>query len=168
MIILAAFRTEPELMRAAAGLRNARVGRIETYTPSEPESEEPPVGPHFSPIPLIILLAGVLGATASFLLQTYSTTVSYPLDIGGHPNFSWPVFVPIAFENGALVAVAAGFFAFFIINRLPRLYEPIDESEAFRNASRDGYFLAIREPDLPRARSLLEPFRPELVQELAG
>ena len=61
----------------------------------------------------------------------------------------------------------AGFLAFVVINRLPRLYEPIDESEAFRNASRDGYFLAIRKPDLPRARTELAQFNPELIQELA-
>ena len=166
-MILAAFRTEPDLMRAAAGLRDAHVGAIEIYTPMEPESEEPPVGPPFSPIPLIILAAGLLGTAASFLLQTYATVVNYPLNIGGHPDFSWPAYIPTAFENGALVAMAAGLLAFVVINGLPRLYEPIDESEAFRNASRDGYFLAIRQPDLPRAHAALEHFRPELVQELA-
>ncbi len=167
-MILAAFATERELMRAAAALEAARVGRVETYTPSEPANETPPTAPHFSPIPLIILASGVLATIASFLLQSYATVVSYRLDVGGHPNFSWPAYIPTAFENGALVAMIAGLLAFLAVNRLPRLYEPIDESDAFRNASRDGYFLAIREPDPERARAALAPFRPELVQELAG
>jgi len=167
-MILAAFRTEPELMRAAAALDGARIGTVETYTPSEPASETPPAAPRWSPIPLIILVAGVLGTGASFLLQTYATVASYPLDIGGHPNFSWPAYVPNAFENGVLIAMIAGLIAFLAINRLPRLYETIDESDAFRNASRDGYFLAIRTPDPDRARAALAPFGPELVQELPG
>lgn len=167
-MILAIFRTEPELMRAAAALSRAQVGRVETYTPCEPASEDPPAAPGFSPIPLIMLAAGVLGTVASFLLQSYATVVSYPLNIGGHPDFSWPAYIPTAFENGALVAMIAGLVAFLAINRLPLLYAPIDESDAFRNASRDGYFLAIRDPDPERALAALAPFRPELVQELAG
>ena len=166
-MILAAFRTEPELMRAAAALRDARIGALETYTPSEPEPETPPIEPRFSPIPLIILAAGVIGTAGSFLLQSYATVAGYPLNIGGHPDFSWPAYVPNAFENGTLIAIVAGFVAFLAINRLPRLYAPIDESEAFRNASRDGYFLAIRGGDPLRARAALDRFGPELVQELA-
>jgi hypothetical protein len=165
-MILAAFRTEPELMRAAAALRDARLGAIETYTPTEPETENP-IAPAFSPIPLVILAAGLLGTAGSFLLQTYATVRDYPLNIGGHPDFSWPAYIPTAFENGALVAMLAGFLAYVVVNRMPRLYEPVDESDAFRNASRDGYFLAIRQADEARARAALEPFRPELVQELA-
>jgi hypothetical protein len=166
-MILAAFRTEPDLMRAAAALRDARLGSVEIYTPTEPESEHPPIGPHFSPIPLVMLVAGVLGTAASFWLQTDATVWHYPINIGGRPDFSWPAYVPNAFENGVLIALLAGFLAFLVINRLPRLYEPIDESDAFRNASRDGYFLAIRKTDEARARAALEPFRPELIQELA-
>ncbi len=164
-MILAAFRTEDALREAETRVRP--LGQVETYMSSEPDAPD-----GTSPIPLVILLAGVLGTLGSFLVQSYATTLGYPLDIGGHPNFSWPSYVPTAFENGVLVAVIAGFAAFLIVNRLPRLYAPIDESEAFRNASRDGYFLTVRTEDAPRAhiervQAVLAECGAELVQELA-
>jgi hypothetical protein len=131
----------------------------------------PPEGPAHSLLPLAMLLGGVAGAVGAFLLQAYSTTISYPLDVGGRPSFGWPAFVPLAYEFGVLCAVAAGFVAFLIANRMPALYDPIDESEAFRRATRDSYFLAVRSADgaaIGRARAILAELRPRLVEELPG
>ncbi len=46
-----------------------------------------------------------------------------------------------------LVAISAGFVAFFVINRLPRLYDPVDECDAMRRATRDRWFLQVRSDD---------------------
>lgn len=163
-MIVAMFDREAGLAHALERLRAARVGPIETYTPAPLKGEDTS-----SPIPVVILLAGLLGAAASFGLQTYSFTVAYPFRIGGRPDFAWASFIPNAFENAVLVAVAAGFLAFFVINRMPRLYDPVDEAPSLRAASGDGWFLSVRSEEpavLDRARSLLRDARAARIEEV--
>jgi hypothetical protein len=60
-------------------------------------------------------------------------------------------------------------FGFFIINRMPRLYEPIDECRSMRQAMRDGWLVAIRtnDPDrLAHARAIVDDLRPASVEEM--
>jgi hypothetical protein len=106
------------------------------------------------------------GRGGSFALLTYGDVWAYRLDIGGRPAFSWPSFVPIAFENGILAAVAAGFFGYFAINRLPRPYDPIDESGSIRRAMRDRWCVAIRTDESQRVRDVLEPLSPYRLEDL--
>lgn len=160
-MIVATFPDEKRLMEAVALLRARRVGEVETYTPTE--LEDPPI---HSIMPLVILVCGILGVVGSFLLQAYATAINYPLNIGGRPNLSWPAYIPTTFEMGVLAAMLGGFFGFFIVNRLPRLYEPIDETQAMRRASRDGYVLAIRRPDRTRAHEVLAGLRPIMMEEV--
>jgi hypothetical protein len=157
--LLISFGSEHELVEALGKLRIADIGEIETYTPKPLDS-----GP--SIVPKIVLAAGLLGTVASFALQTYADTAAYPLNIGGRPNLSWPAFVPIAFENGILLAMLAGFFGFMIVNRLPRLYDPIDETAAIRRATRDAWCLAVHAQDTERVRHLLREFAPQTIEEL--
>ncbi len=165
-MILAMWAEEEGLVRALAQLRERQIGPLETYTPAPLQDE-----PKSSPIPLVILVAGLLGAAASFGLQTYSFTVAYPFPIGGRPQFAWASFIPNAFENAVLVAIVAGFVAFMVINRLPLLYDKVDESAAMRRASRDRWFLQVATEDravLDRARAVLAGLQPISVEELPG
>ena len=165
-MIVAAFRDEHALADALAGLRADGIQPVETYTPAPLEGEDTS-----SPLPVVVLVAGLLAAAASFALQTYSSVWAYPLIIGGRPALSWPSFIPTVFENGVLAAVAAGFVGFMAINRMPRLYEPVDEADAMRRASSDRWCLAVQTEDaavLDRARGLLLRHGALGVEQVAG
>ena len=163
-MIVAAFRDPDGLRKALAGLDRAKVGAVETYTPAPLEGADT-----WSPLPLVILAAGLLGAAASFRLQVYSSVRAYPFIVGNRPYFAWVSFVPTVFENAALLAIAAGFVGFFAINRMPRLYEPVDEAAVMRRASGDRWCVAVLSGDravLDRARATLQALDAAEIEEV--
>jgi hypothetical protein len=151
--LLARFESAQALRDAIERLAAADVREIETYTPAPLQEDS-----SGSPLPLVMFVAGMLGFIGFMALMTYADMYAYPLNVGGRPQFAWPAFVPIAFEIGVLCAMGAGFFGYFVVCRMPRLYHPVDECEQFREASRDGWFVAVRSDDPDRiaeARVLL-------------
>jgi hypothetical protein len=160
------FDSEAALVQALAQLRAAGVGQLRTYTPKPIDTE-----PAHSPLPVWILLAGLAGAAGGFAMQVYATVRAYPLDIGGRPLFSWPAYVPIAFEIGVLCAVVVGTVGYFAINRMPRLYDQVDECDLMHEALRDGWIVLVTAPDdghWRAAREVLTALRPGALREELG
>ena len=109
-------------------------------------------------VPRVAFAGGAVGAAGAYLLQWYTAVIDYPIDAGGRPLHSWPAFIPMTFELAVLGAALAAFFGFLALNGLPRLRHPVFDAPDFDLASRDRFFLCIREADDPAeaARRLLE------------
>jgi hypothetical protein len=96
-----------------------------------------------SKIRLVMLIAGLAMGAFAYGLQWYSSVVNYPLDVGGRPLNSWPVFMLVPFEVGILAAVIAGLIAFLANCGLPALHHPIFDIIGFERASQDRFFLLV-------------------------
>ena len=96
----------------------------------------------------IVLGGGLMGMTTGIALQAWVSAVAYPLNIGGRPYLSWPMFVPVVFELTILFAALSAVFGMFALNGLPRPYHPVFNVKRFaQHASQDGFFLAIEATD---------------------
>jgi len=164
--LLAGFDSLQGLQHALERLRKARIDVLETYTPAPVRN-----GVSGSALPLVMFAAGMAGFVGAFGLMTYADVYAYPLNVGGRSAWAWPAFVPIAFEVGALCAMAAGFVGYFIVCRLPRLDDPVDECDGFRSASRDGWFVAVGTRDAEaegEARTLMKALQPTSLETFSA
>jgi hypothetical protein len=80
-------------------------------------------------------------------MQYWSIGVNYPLDVGGRPPNSWPVYIPITFEVMVLVASFAALFALLFLSGLPRLHCPVFILARFARESQDRFFLCVEATD---------------------
>jgi hypothetical protein len=114
-------------------------------------------------------LAGFGAAAAMYGLQWYSAVVAYPLNSGGRPLHSWPVFTLVPFEFGVLAAALAGFATMLWACGLPRLNHPVHDMPQFERASQDRFLLLVAPKDGPAPlRRRLEEAGALLVSEMHG
>jgi hypothetical protein len=148
------------LVRAARRVHEAGYRRVEAYSPMPVEGLAEALDFRRTAMPLVILIGGLFGAAAGYLLQYWVSVHAYPLNVGGRPLHSWPAFIPVTFEMTILCASLAGVLGMLALNGLPRPHHPLFGVESFARASRDGFFLCIQTTDslfsLEETRKLLQ------------
>ena len=168
--LIAEFDTPEELMAAAEKARDAGYKKLDAFAPFPVEGLSAAIGFKDKYIPIIMLCAGLFGTAWGFGIQIFSLGVHYPMNIGGRPMWSWPNYVPIAFEATILTAAFTGVFSMFGLNGLPQPYHPVFNAPNFERASTDKFFLLIeaKDPkfDLDGTRRLLQSANPVLVSEI--
>jgi hypothetical protein len=145
--LMVEFQTAEQLLAAARRARLAGYRQMDAYTPYAVEGLATELGMRRSRIPSIVLIAGLVGAGVGFWMQYYSLAIDYPINAGGRPFNSWPVFVPIAFELTILVAACAAFLGMLFLNGLPQPHHPLFSVPQFDRASQDRFFLCIEASD---------------------
>jgi hypothetical protein len=145
--VLAEFSSPQLLLDAVLKCREEGYREMDAYTPFPIEEVSHAICPRRSRMPAIVLAGGILGCLTGYVLQSYSAVIDYPLNIGGRPLHSWPMFIPITFELTILFAGFAALFGMLVMNRLPMPYHPVFNVPRFALASRERYFLAIQATD---------------------
>lgn len=98
-------------------------------------------------VSLFVLFGGIAGAIAGFGLQAWVSAIAYPLNIGGRPFISWPMFIPVTFELTILFAALTAVLSWIVLSGLPMPYHPVFNVPRFAAASQDRFFLAIEATD---------------------
>ncbi|WP_427913516.1 DUF3341 domain-containing protein [Ramlibacter sp. MMS24-I3-19] len=162
--LMAEFASADALLAAARQVHEAGFERAEAYAPFHVDGLAEALGFVRNRVPAFTFLGGLLGGAGGFFLQWYSAVVDYPVNIGGRPLDSWPMFVPVTFEMAVLGAAFAAFLAMLAANGLPRLRHPLFAVPEFDLAMRNRFFLCLRTDDpafeMQRARELLQGLHP--------
>jgi len=141
--LLAEYSTPEQLVKAAQ--RAQRDGyRLDAFSPFPIEGLAEAIGFPRTRLPVLVFCGAVLGGLGGFALEYYCSVIAYPINVGGRPLNSWPSFIPIAFETTILCAAFTAVLGMLFLNGLPMPYHPVFNVPRFAAASRDGYFLLVR------------------------
>lgn len=169
--LLAEFRTADALLDAVRAAREAGYGHIDAYAPFPVEGLPEALGMRKNAVPAATLIGGIVGGVGTYFMQWYSAVVSYPINVGGRPLHSWPSFIPATFEITILGAALAAVGAMLVANGLPRLHHPLFSAPEFDLATRNRFFLCLREGegfDRDAAHAWLSKLDPMRVTEIAA
>jgi hypothetical protein len=159
-LVLAQFDTAAEVVHAAEKVRDAGYTKWDTHTPFPIHGMDKAMGLSDSRLGWIVLGAALTGLTGAFVMMYWMNGVDYRIVIGGKPPEALPSMVPVMFELTILLSAFGAVLGMFHLNRLPRHHHPVFESDTFKAASDDKFFLSIEAEDpkfnAQKARALLE------------
>jgi hypothetical protein len=147
--LLAEFADPASLIAAMRSVRAARFRIADAFTPFPLDEVVQTIAPERPLIRPVMLAAGVLVAALAYVVQWYSAVIDYPIDSGGRPLHSWPVFLLVPFEVGVFVAAVAGLLAFLWECGLPRLHDSVFGVPGFERATDDRFLLLAEAPGAP-------------------
>ncbi len=144
----ALFDTPDEIIHAADAAAGAGYTRFDVHSPYPVHGMEKAMHLKDTRIGLVALAFGFFGAISAVAFMTWVTLVDYPLVIGGKPFWTWPAFVPVAFELTVLsVAVLTVLAMIVIYFRFPNTGHPLHDTPFMKRVSYDRFGLVIQADD---------------------
>ena len=158
--ILAEFTTVDVFLTAAEQVRDAGFKHWDAHAPFPVHGLNDAMGIRQTKLPLFVLGGGLTGGGLALLMQWWMNAVNYKYLISGKPLFSIPANIPILFELTVLFSALGAFGGMLAFNALPRYHHPLFNSERFRRATQDRFFISIeaRDPkfDAAKVKDFLE------------
>jgi len=168
--LMVEFENVWDFMPAVKQVRDAGFKHWDVHTPFPVHGMDDAMGIRGTRLPWIILLGGLTGLFLATLMQWWMNAVDYPFVISGKPLFGIPANIPVMFELTVLFSAFATFFGMWGLNGMPRLYHPLFNSERFRRATQDRFFIVVeaRDPrfDIDKTRALLSDLGGSAVEEI--
>ena len=146
--LMAEFEDPTALVAAARRTREAGYRRYDSFSPFPIHDLFDAMQIRDRRVPLFVLLGGIVGGLTGFGFQSWVSAIDYPLNVGGRPYVSWPMFIPVTFELTILFAALTAVLCWIALSGLPMPYHPVFNVKRFAaRASQNGFFLAIEASD---------------------
>ncbi len=145
--VLAEFDNPADLMDAASAVNKAGYKQFDTHSPFPIHGMDDAMGLKPSKLGWIVLVHGLIGLMGGVALQVWSMDIAYPVHISGKPYLNFPAFVPVTFALVILLSAFGTFFGLFKMNKLPRLHNPLFNSDRIAKATDDSFFISIQATD---------------------
>ncbi len=168
--LLTEFESVSLLMNGARKVRDEGFCKWDVHTPFPVHGMDDAMGMRGTRLPFLVLICSGIGLGIATLMQWWMNAVDYPFIISGKPLFGIPANVPVMFELTVLLSAFAAFFGMWILNGLPRWYNPLFTSRRFRRATQDRFFIVIEAADpkfdLDQTRNFLASLGGTVVEEV--
>ena len=145
--LLAEYTNVDQVLKAARAVRRAGFTRWDVHSPFPIHGIDYAMGIKPTILPWLVLGMGLTGLATAILLQWYTNAFDYKYLISGKPIWSFPANVPVMFELTVLFSAYTAVFGMLLLNRLPRLYNPLFKHERFRRVTDDRFFVVLDATD---------------------
>jgi hypothetical protein len=165
-LLIGVFEREEDILNATRASRALGYTLADAYVPYAVHGLDEAMGLAPSRLPWVCFALGVAGAAFKVWFEFWTTSVNWPVNVGGKPWNSLPAFIPITFEVMVLTAGVSTVLAFLAVARLlpgrkPRLPRA--------RVTDDEFVLVLEESDaafdVARVRRLLGGFNAVRVEE---
>jgi hypothetical protein len=149
-VILAEFTTSQAVLHAAEKVQKAGYVRWDTHSPFPVHGMDKTMALKDSKVGWIVIAFALVGLTGAFVMMHWMNGIDYPTIVGDKPAGApgtLPSMVPIMFELTILMSAFGAVLGMFGLNKLPRHNHPVFESDRFRLASDDRFFISIEADD---------------------
>ena len=145
--ILARFENPKKLLIAADEVKNKGFTKFDCHTPYPIHGLDDAMGMKRSILGYIVGAGALGGAMLGLLLQWFASSYDYPIVISGKPYFSWQAYMIITFVMMVLGGAVTSLLGMFHLNKMPAYHHPLFNSELFKKATDDGFFVSIEYQD---------------------
>ncbi|GAB4187190.1 MAG: hypothetical protein Kow00105_01810 [Phycisphaeraceae bacterium] len=161
--VIGEFETVNDIMHAAKKARDEGFKYWDVHTPFPVHGMDSAMGIRPTVLPWIVLACGLTGAAIGLALAIGTMATSgidlpglpgaaapirgYKFLISGKPFNSLPAYIPVVFELTILLSAFGAVFGMLLLNRLPKLYNPLLKSRRFRRSTADRFFIEVQARD---------------------
>ena len=146
--VSALFHTADEIIHAAKETAAAGYARFDVHTPYPVHGMDRAMRLKPSKLGYFALAFGLLGTVLGVGFMSWVSIVDYPLVIGGKPFWSWPAFVPVAFEITVLMASVLTIVTMIVLYfKFPNTSHPLHDTPYMKKVSSDSFGLSIQADD---------------------